>query len=92
MENLFKAVLHLVSTYGSMLKYEKLVHLINNCGGDVGDRLHSRKTASRMVECIAHVWRADLRDLMTATFLLQTSNDFWGGQVIKLLTMEQYNG
>lgn len=84
MENLFKAVLHLVSTYGSMLQYEKLVWLLENCGADVGTQLHSRKTASAMIECIAHVWRTNLRDLMTSKCPITDIKRFlgWAGDKV----------
>ena len=47
-ENLMKVTLSNALKYRAFLDYESLVTLVSECGGDVGDWLHSRETSKAM--------------------------------------------
>jgi hypothetical protein len=47
-EDLFKVTLDNSRKYRAFLDYESLVKLVHECGGDVGDWLHSRNTSKAM--------------------------------------------
>lgn len=47
-ENLFKLTLDNARKYRAFLDYESLVKVVHECGGDVGDWLHSRETSRAM--------------------------------------------
>ena len=47
-ENLMKITLDNAHKYRAFLDYESLVALVDDCGGEVGDWLHSRETSKQM--------------------------------------------
>ena len=83
MENLFKAMQHMVKRHDAYLAYEELLFLVHETGGDVGDREHSRKTAVEMVRLAAKVGRMQVKKFFTTTNPLTDHKPYMGGSADK---------
>ena len=61
MERLFKVLHNIVKRMKSNREYEEVVHLVDECDGDVGDKEHSRKTLAKMVHVTRSYGKHELR-------------------------------
>ena len=60
MQRLWKVLHHQVDKKRSIRDYEHIVHLLDECDADMGDREHSRETLSKMVALLRHYGRLEL--------------------------------